>query len=198
MPAVLVILLLFIGVFFIVSGSLQSDKEVSKEVRRVQSSKTTLYDPHKTPEFRQMSFDIGRISGKELIYIDRRVFRESLKQHLAKEGKFRIKYNPFMEINFTITQKIIDKKLYRALYKGNKQYRVKKKLIVYLKYAIYNSKKQAIFRDEFTYRVIIKAGSTISYQEADHKLHRKLFWILGRIVAKRLNKNYKKVGSRIY
>ncbi len=198
MPAVLVILLLFIGVFFIVSGNLHSDHTATKKVYHAKSSSSKYYYKQETPSFKQLSFDIGHIRGKNLLYIDRRVFRESLKQHVAKEGKFRIKYNPFMEINFTISQKVVDKKFYRALYKGNKQYRVRKKLIVYVKYAIYNSKKQAIFRDEFTYRVIIKAGSTISYKEADHKLHRKLFWILGKIVAKRLNRNYKKVGSRIY
>ncbi len=195
MPAVLVVLLLFIGVFFIVSGSLQSDKDST--TKRGEESTSSFFFSDR-PKLRQMSFDIGHINGKGLLFIDRRVFRESLKQHLAKERKFRLKYNPFMEINFTINQTVIDKKFYRALYKGNKQYRVRKKLIIHVKYAIYNSKKQAIFRDEFTYRVILKAGSTISYQEADHKLHRKLFWILGKIVAKRLNRNYQKVGSRIY
>ena len=195
MPAVLVILLLFIGVFFIVSGNLSSDHKAVKAVHSVKSSSSYQC---KTPEFRQMSFDIGRISGKNIIFIDRRVFRESLKQHLEKEGKFHLKYNPFMEINFSINQKQIYMKRYTAIYKGNKQYRVKKKLIIYVKYAIYNSKKQAIFKDEFTYRVILKAGSTISYLEADHKSHRKLFWILGKIVAKRLNRNYDKVGSRVY
>ncbi len=195
MPAILVILLLFIGVFFIVSGNLSNGHKTVKEVHSVKSSSTYQC---KTPEFRQLSFDIGHISGKNILFIDRRVFRESLKQHLEKEGKFRLKYNPFMEINFSINQKMIYMKRYRAIYKGNKQYRIKKKLIVYVKYAIYNSKKQAIFRDEFTYRVILKVGSNISYYEADHKAHRKLFWVLGKIVAKRLNRNYKKVGSRIY
>jgi len=195
MPTILVILMLFIGVFFIVSGDLQSDRKAHKEVHSVKSSSSYHM---RSPEFRQMSFDIGYIRGDGILYIDRRVFRESLKQHLAKEGKFRIKYNPFMEIDFRIHQKIVDKKFYRALYKGNRQYRVKKKLIVRVEYAIYNSKKEAIFRDDFTYKVIMKSGSTISYQEADHKLHRKLFWILGKIVAKRLNRHYKEVGSRVY
>ncbi len=188
MQAVLVILLLFIGVFFIVSGDLHGAKG-HKESPKKESSSYFF----SSPTYKQLSFDIGHIHGKNIIYIDRRVFRESLKQHLAKDDKFKLKYNPFMQINFSINQKEIYKKRYHANYKGNRQYRVEKKLIVYVKYAIYNSKKKAIFRDDFTYRVILKAGSTISYAEADHKSHRKLFWILGKIVAKRLNRNYKRV-----
>lgn len=197
MQAILVILFLFIGVFFIVSSDLHSSKQSSQVSHTSTTSSHHVYSA-KSPVRKVLSFDIGHIHGKDIIYIDRRVFRESLKQHLEKEGHFRIKYNPFMQINFSINQKEIYKKYYRAKYKGSKQYRVERKLVVYVKYAIYNSKKQAIFRDEFTYRVILKAGSTISYAEANHKAHRKLFWILGKIVAKRLNRNYKKVGSRIY
>ncbi|HGZ71091.1 MAG TPA: hypothetical protein ENK87_02320 [Nitratifractor sp.] len=197
MQAILVILVLFIGVFFIVSGDLHSSKGGSDRAV-VSGKKSSSTYSFKSPEHRSMSFDIGHIHGKDIIYIDRRVFRESLKQHLAKEAHFRIKYNPFMQINFSVNQKEIYKKYYRANYNGNRQYRVERKLVVYVKYAVYNSKKQVVFRDEFTYRVILKAGSAISYAEANHKSHRKLFWILGKIVAKRLNRNYTKVGSRVY
>ena len=192
MPAILVILLLFIGIFFIVSEDLHHKGDT------VHSQKFSSAYHRNSSEFRQMSFDIGYISGKNIIYIDRKVFRESLKQHLAKEKKFRIKYNPYMQINFAINQKILEKKYYKALYKGNEQFRVKKRVQVYVKYAIYNSKKEAIFRDDFTYRVIVKAGSNISYSEADHQAHRRLFWVLGKIVASRLNRNYKQVGAHIY
>ncbi len=201
MQALLVILMLFLGVFFIVSSDLKSSSKgqhSTKSESSFWSFGSKSHTSHKPQAQRAMSFDIGHIHGKNIIYIDRRVFRESLKQNLAKEGYFRIKYNPFMQINFSITPKEIYKKAYRANYKGTRQYRVEKKLVVYVKYAIYNSKKQAIFRDEFTYRVILKAGSNISYEEANHKLHRKLYWILGKIVAKRLNRNHDKVGSRIY
>jgi len=100
MQAILLVLLLFIGVFVIVSSDL-NDSNIPKEKQTSSSHKTAAYSI-KTPYKKPTSFDIGYINGDDLIYIDRRVFRESLKQHLAKENKFRIKYNPFMEINFWI------------------------------------------------------------------------------------------------
>lgn len=190
MQAILLVLILFIGVFAIVSSDLKSTHIKKAQVRSSANVPTySIKTSHNAPT----SFDIGYIDGDGVIYIDRRVFRESLKQHLAKEKKFRIKYNPFMEIDFWVHQKQIYKKFYKTKYKGTMQFRVKRKLIINLKYAIYNSKKHPIFRDNFTYRVILKAGSATSYKEADHKAHRKLFWILGKMVAKRLNRYYKRV-----
>lgn len=190
MQSILIVLLLFLGVFAIITSDLKSTHRANG--KESISKKTPIHSAKKADN-RPMSFDIGYINGDDVIYIDRQIFRESLRQHLAKEKKFKIKYNPFMEIDFWVHQKVIYKKLYKATYRGRLQFRVEKKLVIKMRYAIYNSKKHPIFRDNFTYRVIIKAGSTISYKEADHKAHRKLFWILGKKVARRLNRYYKRV-----
>ena len=147
---------------------------------------------------RVISFDIYQIKGRNILNIDRRSFREGLKNALENSGKFKLSYNPNIKMVVSAKEDIIRLKKYIADdYSGKEFFVVKKRVKVTLKYALFRDSRITYFIDKVVYRADLKASSLINYDDALYKINKKLYWIVAKKVANRLIESYKIILNRL-
>ena len=160
------IILIFAGCT--TNSVLVSDKGLAPTPRKVHSPNLFLVD-------------LAQISGNTL-YIDRKYFKESLSQYL-KEHKASLEFNPNAHLIVNIRQNVLDENRFKTYYNGRLQYRIDRRLSVVIDYSMYGKSN---YHNSFTYNVLIKSGSYISFDEADRKAHIILFKKLGKMVGERV------------
>jgi len=146
---------------------------------------------------RVISFDIYQIKGRGLLNIDRRSFREGLKSGLENSGKFKLSYNPNLKMVVSIKEDVISLKKYIVIKENREYYVVKKRVKVIVKFALFKDANTTYYIDKIIYRADLKASSLVNYDDALYKINKKLYWIIGKKVAKRLIENYKVILNRL-
>ena len=146
---------------------------------------------------RVINFDIYQIKGKALLNIDRRSFREGLKNALENSGKFKLSYNPNIKMVVAIKEDILSLKKYIVEKETKDYFVVKKRVKVTVKFALFRDSDTTYYIDKIVYRADLKASSLSNYDDALYKINKKLYYILGKRVANRLIKNYKVILSRL-
>ncbi len=149
------------------------------------------------PEIKVVNFDIYQLKGDRLNNIKRRSFREALVRSLNGSGKYKISYNPNIKIVVSFNEKIIKLKKRILDKRGRDFYRVEKKVIVTLKYALLRDSKKSYFLDKIDYRANINAGSYSNYNDALFKIDKRLYSIIGQKLSNNLLANYKTVIQRV-
>ncbi len=145
---------------------------------------------------RIITFDIYKLKG-DLLNIDRRSFRESIKKSLDDSLKFRLSYNPYVKLIASFREDIIDLKQYKSQRNHKRYYVVKKRAIVTVEYALFRDAQVTYFIDKFKYKAEINAGSYSNFDDAIYKIDKRLYWIIGKKVANRLEDNYKTILHRV-
>ncbi|MGV6829928.1 MAG: hypothetical protein ACWA5P_00010 [bacterium] len=164
-------ILLIITIFFTScsnTGVLVSDKGLAPSQKRV-------------PKKRLFLIDLAQISGNTL-YIDRKYFKESLSENLEYRGA-KLEFNPDTHLKVNFTQSVLDKNRFKANYHYEPQYRIDRRVRVVVTYTLQG---KSHYQNSFTYNVLLKSGSDVSYNDADRKAHKILFRKLGSMVAQRV------------
>ncbi len=137
--------------------------------------------PKKTRTQNLFLVDLEQISG-DTLYIDRKYFKESLSNYL-KEHKAALEFNPDAHLIVHFTQTKLSEHRFKTHYRDIEQYRIDRRISVVVDYSLYG---KSSYHNSFTYNVLIKSGSYVSYDDADRKAHIILFKELGRMVGKRV------------
>ena len=137
--------------------------------------------PKKTHSQNLFLVDLEQINGNTL-YIDRKYFKETLSQYL-KEHKASLEFNPNAHLIVSFTQTVLNENRFQTFYKDEKQYRIDRRVSVVVDYSMYGKSN---YHNRFTYNVLVKSGSFVSYEDADRKAHIILFKQLGKMVGKRV------------
>ena len=146
---------------------------------------------------RVINFDIYQIKGKALLNIDRRSFREGLRDALQNSGKFKLSYNPNVKMVVFVKENVIFLKKFTAKKEGREYFVVKKRVSVTVKFALIRDADITYYIDDIVYRADLKASSLSNYDDALYKIDKKLYWILAKKVAEKLIENYKIIESRL-
>ncbi len=125
--------------------------------------------------------DLEQISG-DTLYIDRKYFKETLSQYL-KEHKAALEFNPNAHLIVNFTQTILNENKFQTYYRDAKQYRIDRRVSAVVDYSMYGKSN---YHNRFTYNVLVKSGSFVSYDDADRKAHIILFKQLGKMVGQRV------------
>lgn len=164
-------ILLIITIFFTScsnTGVLVSDKGLAPSQKRV-------------PKKRLFLIDLAQISGNTL-YVDRKTFKNSLSESLELRGA-KLGFNPDTHLKIDFNQTILDENRFKAEYHYKPQFRIDRRVKVVVSYTMYG---KAHYQNSFTYNVLLKSGSFLSYDDADRKAHKILFRKLGSLVAERV------------
>ncbi len=137
--------------------------------------------PRKTHSPNLFLVDLAQMSGNTL-YIDRKYFKESLSQYL-KEHKASLEFNPDAHLIVNIKQNVLDENKFKTYYNGRLQYRIDRRLSVIVDYSMYGKSN---YHNSFTYNVLVKSGSYVSFDDADRKAHIILFKKLGNMLGERV------------
>ena len=128
--------------------------------------------------------NLETLSGN-MVYIDRKYFKQAFDDTLGlHKAKREFKSNA-ANLNVYIYQTKLDENRFEGDYKDVSQYRIDRKLKIKVTYSVYGEKS---YNNSFTYNVLVKSGSYLSYDDADRKAHIKLFRQLGKMVAQRVLK----------
>ncbi len=146
---------------------------------------------------RVINFDIYQIKGKALLNIDRRSFRQGLKNGLENSNKFKLSYNPNLKMVVFIKENIKYLRKYMVKKEGREYFVVKKRVKVFVKFALIRDAQTTYYIDSVIYRADLKASSLSNYDDALYKINKKLYYIVGKKVANRLIQNYKVIESRL-
>ena len=125
--------------------------------------------------------DLEQVSGNTL-YIDRKAFKEALTNSL-RAHKADIGYNPNAHLIVHIDQTKLNENRFKATHHNYLQYRIDRKIHLVVDYTMYGKSQ---YHNSFTYNVLVKSGSYISFDDADRKAHKILFRKLGNMVAQRV------------
>ena len=125
--------------------------------------------------------DLEQLSGNTA-YIDRKYFKKSLRNYL-EERRAKLAFNPDAHLLVDFNQTIIDENRFTRVFENQKQYRLDKKVSIIVDYTM---KGKSSYHNSFTYNVLLKSGSFVSYDDADRKTHILLFNKLGEMVGKRV------------
>ena len=121
----------------------------------------------------------------DMLYIDRKYFKQAFDDTLGlHKAKREFKSNA-ANLSVYIYQTKLDENRFEGDYQDASQYRIDRKLKIKVTYSIYGEKS---YNNTFTYNVLVKSGSYLSYDDADRKAHIKLFRQLGKMVADRVLK----------
>ncbi len=203
--SVLVAILLIALVITTDRDSEHTPKSSSQSVDARDYYNDTPREPKKRDSFfsfikddRVITFDLYQIKGKGVLNIDRRSFREGLKNALEDSNKFKLGYNPNIKMVLTIKEDIIRLNKYIAQdYDGNERFVVKKRVKVVIKYALFKDSRVTYHINNLTYRADLKASSPINYDDAIHKINKRLYWIVAKKVSAQLVENYKSVLNNL-
>lgn len=164
--------ILFIITIFFTScssiGVLVSDKGLAPSQKRVHKKNLFL-------------IDLAQMSGNTL-YIDRKTFKESLSESLELRGT-KLEFNPDAHLKVDFNQIVLDENRFKADYHYKPQFRIDRRVKVVVTYTMYG---KSHYQNSFTYNVLLKSGSFLSYDGADRKAHKILFRKLGSMVAERI------------
>jgi len=125
--------------------------------------------------------DLEQISG-DTLYIDRKYFKEALSEYL-KDHKAALEFNPNAHLIVNFTQTVLNENRFQTYYRDAKQYRIDRRVSVVVNYSMYGKSN---YHNSFTYNVLVKSGSFVSYEDADRKAHIILFKQLGKMVGQRV------------
>ncbi len=128
--------------------------------------------------------DLETLTGN-IVYIDRKYFKQAFNDTLELHGAKNEFNEQSAHVNISIEQEKLDENYFKSDYKDATQYRLDRKLRVKVYYSIYG---KSTYNSSFTYNVLVKSGSYVSYEDADRKAHIKLFRQLGKMVANRILK----------
>jgi hypothetical protein len=203
--SVLVAILLIALVITTDRDSEHTSKSSSQSVDARDYYNDTPREPKKRDSFfsfikddRVITFDLYQIKGKGVLNIDRRSFREGLKNALEDSNKFKLGYNPNIKMVLTIKEDIIRLNKYIAQdYDGNERFVVKKRVKVVVEYALFKDSRVTYHINNLTYRADLKASSPINYDDAIHKINKRLYWIVAKKVSAQLVENYKSVLNNL-
>ena len=146
---------------------------------------------------RVISFDIYKIKGIGVLNIDRRSFREGLKEALENSNKFKLSYNPNVKMVVAIKEDIIYLRKYVVRKETRDYFVVKKRVKVTAKFALFRDTYKTYYIDKVIYRADLKASSPINYDDAIYKIDKKLYYLVAKKVAKKLLDNYNKIVKRL-
>ncbi len=146
---------------------------------------------------RVISFDIYQIKGSGVLNIDRRSFREGLKEALENSNKFKLSYNPNVKMVVAIKEDIIYLRKYIVRKEIRDYFVVKKRVKVTAKFALFRDTYKTYYIDKVIYRADLKASSPINYDDAIYKIDKKLYYLVAKKVAKKLLDNYNKIVKRL-
>lgn len=150
------------------NGVLVSDKGLAPSQKRVYEKNLFL-------------IDLAQISGNTL-YIDRKTFKQSLSDMLELR-RAKLEFNPDAHLKVHFNQTILDENRFKADYHYKPQFRLDRRVKVVVTYTMYG---KSHYQNSFTYNVLLKSGSFLSYDDADRKAHKILFRKLGSMVADRI------------
>ena len=164
--------LTFVFLSIIISGCttdsvLVSGKGLAKAPRQAHSQNIFLVD-------------LEQISGNTL-YIDRKHFKSSFSDYLQAH-KAAVEFNPNAHLIVNFNQTILNENRFENNYKSKLQYRIDRRVSIDVDYSMYG---KSTYHNKFTYSVLVKSGSYISYDDADRKAHIILFEQLGKMVGQR-------------
>ncbi len=146
---------------------------------------------------RVINFDIYQIKGSGVLNIDRRSFREGLKEALENSNKFKLSYNPNVKMVVAIKEDIIYLRKYIVRKEIRDYFVVKKRVKVTAKFALFRDTYKTYYIDKVIYRADLKASSPINYDDAIYKIDKKLYYLVAKKVAKKLLDNYNKIVKRL-
>jgi len=167
--------------------------EKIKNRDKVAKSKPKKVKPKKSKPLIDITFADNNLPKSEQAYLSNSIEKNLSKKWYIKEASLKRS-----KLTLSINRNIISKQKYTKTINGKKKYIIKTKNDTNIKYKIYSYNGDLILSGTIPSKILLKAGSGLSYSQAEELASKNFYDHIGQKVANLLNKkiyyiiNYKR------